>query len=373
MLKRIFRIVHLTSVHQRYDTRIFIKECQSLVDSGYEVSLVVADGRGGELKDGVDIYDVGKASGRLKRILKTTNNIYQKALELDADIYHLHDPELIPIGLRLLGKEKKVVFDAHEDLPKQILSKPYLKAWQAKSLSWLIKQLEEYALVRFSGVIAATPFIREKFEVINTNTVDINNYPQLSEFAEIEYSERHIQKAVCYVGGLSKVRGIKEIVQAMDYVQSDMVLKIAGGFSELEFEKDVKSQSGWQSVQELGFLDRQGVQDTLLNSLAGLVTLHPVINYQDALPVKMFEYMAAGLPVIASNIKLWQEIIENNVCGICVNPMNPREIAEAIDYIATHPEEAREMGINGKKAVLEKYNWGIEEKKLLSFYRGVIQ
>ncbi len=111
----------------------------------------------------------------------------------------------------------------------------------------------------------------------------------------------------------------------------------------------------------------------LAHSVAGLVTLHPIINYIDALPVKMFEYMVAGIPVIASNFPLWRGIIEGNQCGLCVDPLNPSEIAKAIDYILTHPAEAQRMGENGLRAVKEKYNWDIEEKKLLALYGQLLK
>ena len=93
-------------------------------------------------------------------------------------------------------------------------------------------------------------------------------------------------------------------------------------------------------------------------------------NHVNALPNKMFEYMSAGLPVIASNFPLWKEIVEGNKCGLTVNPLSPKEIAEAIRYLLAHPEEARKMGENGRKAVLEKYNWDNESRKLMVFYNG---
>ena len=108
------KITHLTSVHSRYDTRIFLKECSSLAKiNNYEVSLIVADNKGNEFKNCVSIYDAGKLPGRVNRMFKTTKNILQKAIELNSDIYHLHDPELIPVGLKLKKLGKKVIFSTN--------------------------------------------------------------------------------------------------------------------------------------------------------------------------------------------------------------------------------------------------------------------
>ena len=120
-------------------------------------------------------------------------------------------------------------------------------------------------------------------------------------------------------------------------------------------EREVKARPGWGRVNELGYVNRQGVRETLGRSVAGLVTLHPIVNYLDALPVKMFEYMAAGIPVIASNFPLWRGIIEGNECGLCVDPLDSGAIAEAIDYLVNHPEEACRMGGNGRMAISTRY------------------
>ncbi len=368
------KITHLTSVHPRYDIRIFIKVCSSLAkNTCYSVSLIVADGQGNETKNHIHIIDVGKLSGRISRLLRTTKKVYQKALELDSEIYHLHDPELIPIGLKLKKRGKKVIFDAHEDLPKQILGKPYLRPWQAKALAFILEKYERYALQKFSGIIAATPFIRDKFLSIHNNSVDVNNFPLLEEFFETKDSFEIHKKAdnVCYVGGLSKIRGVKEIISAMEKVQQPVRLLLAGNFDDQVFKQEVRKMAGWPLIEELGYINREGVRDVLKNSIAGLVTLHPVINYRDSLPIKMFEYMSAGIPVIASNFTLWKRLIEGNNCGICVDPLDPGAIAEAIDYLILNPGVAIEMGRNGRQAVEDLYNWGLEEKKLFEFYENI--
>jgi glycosyltransferase involved in cell wall biosynthesis len=238
-------------------------------------------------------------------------------------------------------------------------------------LSRTFALFECYACSRFDGIIAATPFIRDKFLAINPHSVGINNFPMIGELdAAVPWTDK--REEVCYVGGIGSIRGIRELVRACKFLQTPARLNLGGRFSEPAVEAEVKSYPGWSRVNELGFLDRSGVREVLGRSMAGLVTLHPIINYLDALPVKMFEYMAAGIPVIASDFPLWREIVEGNDCGLCVDPLDPKAIATAIDFMINNPERARQMGENGQRAVRERYNWFIEETKLLVFYQSLL-
>lgn len=364
------RIAHLSSVHPRSDTRIFVKQCRSLASHDHDVTLVVADGKGDERKDGVRVVDVGCLSGRLNRMVKTTRKVLHKAVALNADVYHLHDPELIPIGLKLRKLQKIVVFDSHEDVPKQLLGKPYLGPVSKRLLPEVIALYERYACSRFNGIIAATPYIRDKFLAINRHTIDVNNFPLLGELDTILPQEEK-KREVCYVGAISSNRGAREIVRACEFLKSSARLNLGGNFSEPGLKDEVTSYPGWTHVNELGYLTRSDVREVLSRSIAGLVTLHPAINYIDALPVKMFEYMAAGIPVIASNFPLWRGIVERNDCGLCVDPLDPRAIAAAIDHLVMNPDIARTMGENGRRMVLQQYNWSTEERKLLGFYAAL--
>lgn len=331
------------------------------------MSLVVADGKGNERASGVAIFDVGVRGGRAERMLRTTARVLAQARALDADIYHLHDPELLPAGLRLKRLGKKVVFDAHEDLPLQLLGKPYLHPLAARLLARVLAAYERHACSRFDGVIAATPSIADKFRAIHPNTVDVNNFPVPAEFdAALPWAGK--AREVCYVGSVSAQRGIAELVDAAALMRCGAHITLAGEFSESALPGLLRSRPGWERVLRLGHVDRAGVRAVMGRAMAGLVTLHPAPNYLEALPVKMFEYMAAGIPVIASDFPQWRAIVEACDCGVCVDPLDAAAIAAAIDRFVGDPALAERLGQNGRRAIVEQYNWPTEARKLLAFY-----
>ena len=370
------RIVHLTSVHPPFDTRIFHKECRSLVRAGYAVTLVAPHERN-EAVDGVQIAAVHKTSRRLRRMTTTVAQVYRRAVQLDADLYHFHDPELIPVCLLLRARDRRVIYDIHEDVPRSLFapSRDYLPAHVKRPLSWLIEHLENLAARQFSALVAATPAIGWRFQVLNPHTKIISNFPipdELASPAGVAWDKRSF--SVAYVGAIALERGLRQMVEAMAYLPDHLQarLKLAGDFSPPQHRDGVVNLLGWQRVDELGFADRSQVAHLLGQVRAGLVLFHPDPNHIQAQPNKMFEYMAAGIPVIASDFPLWRDLIEGTECGLVVNPLKPGEIAGAIEFVLTHPDEAEAMGRRGREAVETRYNWESEASKLLRLYADLL-
>ena len=371
MMKR--RIVHLTSVHPALDIRIFHKECKSLSRAGYEVTLV-APHEADPLVDGVRIKAVPRPPGRRSRMTRTVLQLYREAVRLDAGVYHFHDPELIPVGLLLRAQGKKVIYDIHEDVPRDILSKYYLPRWVRRPLAWLAERIENVASGRFSAVVPATPAIAARFATINGNTTLVQNFPTLGELSSqtrVAWGQREC--SVAYVGGITEDRGIRQMVKAMSLLPVGLsaTLKVVGTFSPTSLREEIRHEPGWNRVEELGFLDRMGVKAILESVRAGLVPFHPMANYVRAQPNKLFEYMSAGIPVIASDFPLWREIIQGARCGLLVDPLDVKAIAGAIEHILLYPQEAEAMGNRGREMAERQYNWGTEERRLLQLYASL--
>jgi glycosyltransferase involved in cell wall biosynthesis len=367
------RVCHLTSVHPAEDIRIFVKECCFLYQNGFDTTLIVANSETYE-KDGVKIVGVDvNAGNRYTRILKGPQKVYKKALEIDADVYHFHDPELLPVGVLLKRKGKKVIYDVHEDVPEQVLSKEWIPSFLRQTISKIVKAVEKYASKRFDAVVTATPTINKRFQTYNLNSVSIHNFPITNELISenLPSSESRANKSAIYIGGITKLRGIEEMVDAIELVnQTEPIqLTLAGKFSPESLEEQVKKRSGWKYVHNAGWLNREEVKEYLGQAFVGLVLLHPEPRYTVSYPIKLFEYMSAGIPVIASDFPVWREIIEDSGCGICVDPLNIQEISDAILWFYKNPEEAKKLGENGREAILKKYSWENEAARLTALYK----
>lgn len=366
------KVCILTTVHQPFDTRIFHKQAKTLVKAGYEVILIAQHERN-EVVEGVRIVPLSKPQNRALRMLLLSWQAFCLASHEKASVYHFHDPELIPVGILLKLRGKRVIYDVHEDVPKQILSKEWIPRPLRKLVAGMAWTFEKVASWIFDAVIAAVPAIARRFP--KYKTVVVQNFPILGELVTPEALPYRGRPAkIIYVGGITAIRGINEMVKAMSLLPEDLNarLVLVGEFTPPSLKEEVESMPGWERIDFLGWQDRTSVARLLGEARVGLVLFHPVPNHTKSQPNKLFEYMSAGIPVVASDFPLWREIVEGAGCGILVNPLDPKAIAEAIRYLLTNPEEAEKMGRRGQEAVYKKYNWDAEKEKLLLLYEKLL-
>ena len=350
----------MTTLHPAHDVRILGKECRTLAAAGHEVHLAVPLAEP-EVVDGVSIEPLGylevqTGPAGLRRRLGAA---LAAARSSGAEFVHLHDPELLPVALRLKASGARVVYDAHEDTPVEVatLGDGGLAA-RALGLGWTAGLAVLGRAV--DAVVAATPRVAERFPA--GKTVVVRNFPRLEEaagFAGPPLAERPPE--LVYLGGVTADRGAREIVQAVELVPEARVV-LAGHVQPPALAQELRHDR----VELAGWLDRAGVAAALRRARAGLLVLHPRRAYVDALPVKLFEYMAAGIPFVASDFPLWRELADG--CGVFVDPRDPQAIAAAMGRLLDDADEAQRLGARGRELVEEHYNWEQEAGQLLALY-----
>lgn len=364
------KVCHMTSVHALNDTRIFFKECRTLRDAGYDVTLIVQHDKD-EIIDGIFIKAIDKPRNRLERMLKSTRQVYKRALECDADVYHFHDPELIPVGLRLKRHRKIVIYDSHEDYPSVIVSKKWIPKPLRKTISKVFSAYEKYACRSFDGVVACYHWTQERLKKYCEKTILVFNFPIVNETDKFPTIDYH-RKALAFAGNISAQWHFKNLLLALSKLDN-VCLELAGSIDS-SYGRDLQSMDEWKYVNFHGRIPFERIYKDLYSQASiGVVLLDyiPQCKYTigNLSNTKFFEVLYVGLPIICTDFKLWKEIIEEYECGLCINPRNVDDIVHAIDYFCKHPEEAKRMGENGKKAIIEKYNWNNEQRKLLDLYK----
>lgn len=355
----------MTSVHPPFDVRIYHKECRSLARAGYEVTLIAPHSGASPSIDGITLHAVTPPLSRGERMTRTIAAVYRAAVEEDAEIYHFHDPELMSIAVLLKLRGKKVIYDVHEDYAGN-MRKQWIPSG-LQGLAGLAVRTSEAAMGQVCDrIVAATPKIASHFRSSMTSVVQ--NFPWTDEFNMVQgqpYQER--EAIVAYIGYLADVRGLREMNEAIQLVNIEMSarLVLAG---EMVGGAQGNTFQGGDLVEQLGPVDRAQIAQLLSRAKIGIVVYHPTANYFHGQPTKLLEYMAAGLPVVASDFPFYRQVIESSGCGLLVDPLQPSDIARAMLWLFRNPASAEEMGRRGQQAVLAHYNWERESESLLRVY-----
>lgn len=363
------KVAHLTSVHPAADPRISVKECGALAAAGYDVVLVCAQA-GPAVVNGVRVVRVSQRRGRIARMILTTWDVYRAARRERARVYHLHDPELLPIGvlLRFTGRGAAVIYDVHEDVPRQILAKSWIPVPLRRPAALAAALIERAAVPAMAAIVAATPPIARRFPA--ARTVTVQNFVEPGELVvDPPTPYRRREAAFAYVGAIADVRGGVEMVDAIARVPRALGAQLVlAGLCAEAFRRELEQRPGWRFVSYRGWASRGEVAAQLDRARAGLLLMHPTRNYLDSYPSKAFEYMTAGLPLIVSDFPFWRELFENVGCAIFVDPQNPDSIARAMTWVLEHPEDAERMGALGIAAARDRFNWRAESAKLVDLY-----
>lgn len=368
-----YKICHITTAHDSDDVRIFRKECVFLAKNPDFDMYLIAPGNSRH-EENVNVIGIGeRPTNRFKRMFFFTKKALKRAVSIDADLYHFHDPELLNVGLRLKKMGKAVVFDSHEITSEQIKIKTYIP----KVLRNMISKLYFYKETKVASTIDAViiPCLYDGHNWFNNRskkTVFVDNLPIINNKTAPSYNFENTIYDLCTFGSLSPERGITQLLEARKIANATLVL--GGDFSTKEYKTMLEKQGLLKNVNYKGHCKLEEVEKYYKISKIGMSTMLPVGQYVKSwnLSTKVYEFMSMGMPVILFKTPYVEQILKEYRFGIAVDTNSPKEIADAISYFLDNPEIAYSYGQEGRRAVVEKYNWEIEVIKIMNLYYQIL-
>ncbi|MBU9712944.1 glycosyltransferase [Evansella tamaricis] len=363
------KVVHLTTVHHPLDPRIYYKQCLSLKNAGYDVTLIATEGQEVIKESIIKVISLKKYRNRFQRMIVSTIDAYKKARKINADFYHIHDPELLPVAWVLKKKGNIVIYDIHEDYETSINQKEYIPKLVRKVTAKMYSFLEKALSTKFE-LCLAEKYYQEKYP----KGVCILNYPLLNEkLINHQPVTNPVESKVIYTGNITVDRGAL-IHAKLPLIHEDLSVEMIGKCPQQLANKMfeiVEDKKNHISIEGIGhFVPKDVIEEKYVNTrwLAGIALFPPTEHYMKKELTKFFEYMSAGIPILCSDFPIWKGFVEKYNCGIAVNPNDKEEIKDAIQYLLENENEALQMGNNGKEAVVMTLNWKIEEAKLITWY-----
>ena len=368
-------VCQVISGYYRNDPRVFQRQSKSLLNAGYRVSIATNDGEPDEKVDGIDIRACSRSySSRIRTLAFATWQFWGLLRDIDADIYQLHSPELLPIAIILKWRGKAVVYDAHEDLPNHILEKEWIPAILRRPLSVATNWFIDAALSRIDAVVTPHHHVAEALAGVNPTAVVVANHAKMLPFDPSNILPfRSRGPVVCYSGTMYSHSNQKEVLAAI--ADLNEVEYHVAGYMPPSLELELRRQPAYSRFFFHGRLPWENLRTLYEASLAGLAIIGFTRNLGGRTGTnainKFFEYMEAGLPVICSGSRLWREIVEEYNCGICVEPGDIAQIRAAIKTLTEDRDLAELMGRNGRRAIEERFNWSVEEEKYLKIFSDI--
>lgn len=362
-----------SSVHVWNDTRIFYKEAMTLADAGFEVDFYAID-NGMEVVNhpGLRVHLLPASQSRFARPLRW-RKLYQIAKASDAMYYHIHDPELLLLLPKLRKKKPDAVltYDMHENFPADIETKTWIPAFLRKPLQKWVLRMEKRTMACCDHIIFAEESYLENYEHITSKKTTIYNYPTYME--AIPKSSSESQFTLIYVGSITEDRGVFEMLELIRQLQEKhpeaYCLKLLGPMTnslEIKVQAYINQHQLETAVQVYGRVPYPEIWKAYAESDLGLCLLHPIPNYLHSMATKLYEYMAASLPILASDFPDWENFIAKHQSGTVSSPFDTEKLIREVEKRAANPRFYAKEGERGRLAYEQEYHWGIEAQKMLS-------
>ena len=365
------KVCVITTAHPPDDVRIN-KEIRTILKAGHSVIYIAPQGSF-EI-DNVDYIPISKYTSRMKRFIFGTKEALKKAFAVDADIYHFHDPELINIGIKLKKAGKRVIYDIHENYPFVILQKAWIPSFLRKTLAKIIDIKERKAVSEFDGIVVVVPQQLQRFKRVK-NIAILPNYPESIVFKRIPENKQNDKLRFVYVGSLDEDRAITEMIKAYEILLKkgyEIEFHLAGPiYTErirLSVKRAMETLSGFHYHGRVPYTK---ALEITAGSDVGMLVIHRGKSKEESSPLKMFEYMAFGLPIVASNFSYWKDILNNPNCALYVEPESVEDIAEKMELLVKDQVLRKALGNTGREKI-KYYTWESIEKNLIELYKRTL-
>ena len=372
------KICHITFDHFWNDTRVYKKEILTQREEGFDVILFGWDKPKTNIDNGVrfiSYFDHQLSKKERMKLMISNSDVVRELIKLNADIYQFHDFTLLEVGRKLKKAGMHVIFDSHENYLGTIPFKLGKNKLGTIVFDKLLDRYYKRVVSSFDAVFTVSPNMVEAIKKYNPKTYMVSNYPSIKNYAEPAKYDK--EDFFVFQGTVYGFSNQKYIVEAINKVKSNARYKIIGNVFENE-KKIIEDNDTQKRVDIVGWMEKEDLDRNMQQSLGGIVVFDytPECCFKEGQlgSNKIFEYMLCGLPVICTDFTLWKElIIDKYNCGICVEPQNAEQLKDAMEWIISHPEEAKAMGQRGHDAILNEFNWEKGLRQYFDYYSQIVE
>jgi glycosyltransferase involved in cell wall biosynthesis len=367
-------VVQVSIGHPEDDGRVRAKIGRALVRGGYQSHMICPGGKPGIAEDGVIVHPHTIPESRIARV-RRHKQLANMVSALNPDVIHVHEPIMLGAMIKARGSAK-IVWDVHEDYELELSTREWIPK-PLRRLVWRLWDYRERKLLRHVDlVLVATPPLAERYQPLHANVVAVPNFTEIEIHEEPhEWTKPH----AVFTGAIFESRGLFQVIEALGRLRAkgfELPMTIAGPFESHELEKRllkaIETNGLSDAVKYVGILPREEVVDLCRTATIGVVTHLPESQGEVAWPVKMFEYMACGLPLIYTTLGAVVRLVDDHEIGIAVEPFDIDALANALHRLATEPEAAEKYADSGRDLIRNRYHWSVIEPLLLEHYGQLV-